>query len=258
MRGSICRDRSTHMNHLLVGTADKTEQLLSLSHYGFLVIDDGPLADAFSKRFPRAKQFDITQHSFNPMRGMDYRRARDFAAALFPDKDLMTYDKGRRALTRLLLTGPTTLSDLPDPSTVKNPWEIEALERVQDLLLSPVVSQVLCRPTNFSFKGSVIVRLDRAQLAEDDARILGSLLIGQSKGQIVLEDFGFYGRPLHMSLIRQNRLTAGVRYLDELALPLRQAVLTIGDKHFLKLLPKDAEELIGYTDNPSGNPKNLM
>jgi hypothetical protein len=35
-------------------------------------------------------------------------------------------------------------------------------------------------------------------------------------------------------------------------------VLTIEGKHFARLLPNDAETLIGFTDNPTGNPKNLM
>jgi hypothetical protein len=34
---------------------------------------------------------------------MEYREAREFAAAVFPDKDLMTYRNGKRALTRLLM-----------------------------------------------------------------------------------------------------------------------------------------------------------
>jgi hypothetical protein len=36
---------------------------------------------------------------------MEYREAREFAAAVFPDKDLMTYRNGRRALTRPVLNG---------------------------------------------------------------------------------------------------------------------------------------------------------
>jgi hypothetical protein len=34
---------------------------------------------------------------------MKYREAREFAAAVYPDKDLMTYRNGRRALTRLVM-----------------------------------------------------------------------------------------------------------------------------------------------------------
>jgi hypothetical protein len=34
---------------------------------------------------------------------MKYREAREFAAAVYPDKDLMTYRNGPRALTRLVM-----------------------------------------------------------------------------------------------------------------------------------------------------------
>ncbi len=34
---------------------------------------------------------------------MQNREAREFAAALFPDKDLMTYRNGKRALARLVM-----------------------------------------------------------------------------------------------------------------------------------------------------------
>jgi hypothetical protein len=34
---------------------------------------------------------------------MPYREAREFAAAVFPDKDLMTYRNGKRALTHLVM-----------------------------------------------------------------------------------------------------------------------------------------------------------
>jgi hypothetical protein len=44
-----------------------------------------------------------------------------------------------------------------------------------------------------------------AVLGEDDARILGSLLISQFKGQIIVPDFGFYARDFHASLIREKR-----------------------------------------------------
>ena len=31
------------------------------------------------------------------------------------------------------------------------------------------------------------------------------------KGQIIVPDFGFYGREAHVSLLRENRLMAGVK-----------------------------------------------
>jgi hypothetical protein len=246
------------MNHLLLGTDDFTARLLDITRPGFLLIDDGPIADAFTGHFPHAKQFDIAQHSFNPLRGMDYKRARDFAQILYtasPEgKDTLTVRNGKRALARLVLADATRL----DRIASDDEKDTDALAAIDEVLFSPVLKSVLCNPTNFSFKGSVIARMNRAELGDFDAFVLALLLIGQSKGHIIIPDFGFYGRPLHLSLIRQNRLTVGLRYLAELPLQLQQAVLTIEDKHLMRLLPDDAETLIGFTDNPTGNPKNLM
>jgi hypothetical protein len=50
------------------------------------------------------------------------------------------------------------------------------------------------------------------------------------KGQIVVPDFGFYGREAHISLIRENRLIARVNSLAELPPKLQQSVLLIKDK----------------------------
>jgi hypothetical protein len=246
------------MNHLLLGTDDFTERLSDITRPGFLLIDDGPIADAFTEHFPHAKHFDVSQHSFNPLRGMDYKRARDFAQILYtasPEgKDTLTVRNGKRSLARLVLTDATRL----DRISSVDEKDADALAAIDEVLFSPVLKDILCNPTNFSFKGSVIARIDRAELGDFDAFVLALLLVGQSKGQIIIPDFGFYGRPLHLSLIRQNRLTVGLRYLAELPLPLQQAVLTIDDKHLMRLLPGDAETLIGFTDNPTGNPKNLM
>lgn len=233
-------------NHLLVGTADKTEQLLQFTRYGFLLIDDAP--DAFLEHFPRAKLFDPAVHSFNPLKGMDYKRARDFTDTLYtasPEgENTLTVRNGKRALMRLLLANPTRLDKLTGNTT--DSAQAEALATIDDLLLSPVLRRVLCNPTNFSFKGSVVARLNRAELGDFDAFILASLLIGQSKGHIIIPDFGFYGCPLHLSLIRQNRLTAGVRYLAELEPKLRQAMLTIDEKRGQGTTYEDAVVLASY------------
>jgi hypothetical protein len=63
---------------------------------GSLVITDEPILKRGEKLFDSAK------HGLNPL-PMEYREAREFAAAVFPDKDLMTYRNGKRALTRLLM-----------------------------------------------------------------------------------------------------------------------------------------------------------
>jgi hypothetical protein len=120
---------------------------------------------------------------------------------------------------------------------------------IDDLLFSPLLTRVLCGPKQFRFSGSVVARINRSELGDDDALILGNLLIGQAGGQVIVPDFGFYGHPLHASLIRQNRLTAGVGYLAELGrpdAPLRQAFLTIKDRHGSGCLFDDAQTLAGY------------
>jgi hypothetical protein len=45
------------------------------------------------------------------------------------------------------------------------------------------------------------------------------------QGQIIVPDFGFYARDCHASLIRENRLIAGVYTLSELNSKLRQMCL---------------------------------
>lgn len=237
------------MNHLLIGVADKTKRLLELASDNFLLIDDGEIADAFLDAFPRAKLFDISTHSFNPLRGIDYKRARDFAQALYtasPEgQNTLTVRNGKRAMVKLLLDNPKRLDKLPTPDR-DDLGGIEAKATIDDLLLSPVLTQVLCDPTNFSFKGSVVLKLDRAVIGDFDAFVLASLAIGQFQGQVIVPDFGFYGRDFYISLIRQNRLTAGVHRLSELTPGLRQTVLLIKDKVGDECTFEDAETLAAY------------
>lgn len=244
------------MLHLLIGTGDKTQRLLEVTKPGFLLIDDGPIADAFLEHFPKARLFDPTVHSFNPLRGIDYKHARDFASIVYtasPEgENTLTVRNGRRALTRLLLS-----SSRLDQLEGSSPGEVEASETVADILLSPVLQKVLCNPTNFSFKGSIVAKIDRALLGDVDSFILASFLIGQFKGQVIVPDFGFYGRDFYSSLFRQNRLTVGVNQLEELSKPLQQACLAVKDKTIYRTTREDAERLIFYV-NPTGNPTTLM
>jgi hypothetical protein len=55
--------------------------------------------------------------------------------------------------------------------------------------------------------------------------VLGLFLMAQYKEQVVVPDFGFYARPFHSSLIRENRLIAGVYTLSELDEKMRQLCL---------------------------------
>jgi hypothetical protein len=101
----------------------------------------------------------------------------------------------------------------------KNDGDKEALAIVEDLLLSPVLRDVLCKQTNLSFRegrSSIVARIDRAELGEYDARILGSFLISQFKGQIIVPDFrilraGFphvphSGKPAHRGRVHAFKI----------------------------------------------------
>jgi hypothetical protein len=99
----------------------------------------------------------------------------------------------------------------------RNDDDQEAKGVVEDILLSPLLKTALRKPIPrwFYSGATIMVRLNRKEIGEDDARLIASILIAQSKGQIVIEDFAFYARPFHTSLIRENRLMAGVFTLSE-------------------------------------------
>jgi hypothetical protein len=80
-------------------------------------------------------------------------------------------------------------------------------------------------PRWFLSGGSIIARLDRKELGDDDAKVIANILIAKYKGQIVIEDFGFYAREHHAALIREERLIAGVYTLSELPDKLRDRAM---------------------------------
>jgi len=194
---------------------------------GFLFIDD-EVPD-----IPRARIFDPAKHSFNPLKNIDYKKAREVADILYTvspqGENTLTVRNGKRSLLAMLLEGKERLDKLGAGSGA---GAVEAAETVNDVLASPVLRRVLCNPTNFSFnpRSVILARVNRAELGDFDALVLGLLLMAQYKGTVCVPDFGFYGRDLHASLIRQNRLIAGVYTLAELSPKLRQNVLLIRDK----------------------------
>jgi hypothetical protein len=82
--------------------------------------------------------------------------------------------------------------------------------------------------------------------AASAALIIGLFLTGNFEGQLVIPDFGFYGRDAHVSLMRVERLIAGVNSLDELLTKLRKAVLLITDKTGSGTTYEDAVALATY------------
>lgn len=236
------------MNTLIVGS-DKTPLL----HYvpeRFLIIDDGPLIDQLTIPKRRAVHvFDIQKDTFNPLKDMSYIKAREFLDvlnAIFPEgESTLTRRYSNFQILSALLDSPTRLETLIKESKDT----MDAYQKVQTLLLSPVLERVLNRPTNMSFKGTIIARLDRALLGDFDSYVLANLLISQFDGTVIVPDFGFYAAPFHTSLIRQGRLIAGVSSLDEVP-DFRSRLLQFPVKVGSKCTLDDAELLARYAGIP--------
>src|SRR6195952_3741320 len=118
----------------------------------------------------RARIFDPTKHSFNPLKDIDYRKARALADVLYTaypqGENTLTVRNGKRALLKALLAADRLDRVVGDE---------EVTGMVGDLLQSPVLRDVLCRPTNFSFtpNSTILARINRAELGDFDALILG-------------------------------------------------------------------------------------
>ncbi|MDZ4761219.1 MAG: hypothetical protein SGJ21_09125 [Alphaproteobacteria bacterium] len=236
------------MNKLIVGN-DKTIFLDHLPET-FLIIDDGAIVDQIPLPARRKiTQLDLDFHSFNPLKDIDYRRAREFIAvldAVFPEgEDTLTKKTSNFALLNALLAQPTRLDKLIPRPSKNDAGAIDAYQKIQTLLLSPGLNRFLCNPTNFSMDGIVLARLDRAQITDFDAFVIANILISNYQADIVVPDFGFYGCSFHVSLIRQNRLIAGVNFLDES--PLKNQLLLIGKKLARRSTAKDAATLASYS-----------
>lgn len=240
-----------NVNKLFVGFSKEVE----LPKGGYLFIsDDVP-------ELPRARVFDPTKHSFNPLSNISYKKAREIADILYTvspqGENTLTVRNGKRALLKMLLDGPERLDKLDRDYGKADVGPLEALATVDDVLVSPVLRRVLCNPTNFSFKptSKILARIDRAELGDFDSLVIGLLLMAHFKGQLVVPDFGFYGRDCHVGLIRENRLIAGVNFLGELPPKLRQSVLLIENKVPSGATLEDAETLAryeGHVDRTTG------
>lgn len=220
------------MNKLIIGLAEKHFEYSK----GSLVITDEPILKRGEKLYDPAK------HGLNPL-PMQYREAREFAAALFPDKDLMTYRNGRRALTRLVMSADR----LDRLEYTRDDDDQEARGVVEDLLLSPLLRDALRKPIpRWFFSGATIkARLNRKEIGEDDAKIAASILISQHRGPVVIDDFGCYGRPFHTSLITEDRLMAGVYTLSQVKGDLRDMVMLM-NLEAAQCIYDDAEVLAKY------------
>jgi hypothetical protein len=238
---------SPPMNALIVGTNKAT--VLDFLPDTFLLIDDGELIDRIKLPTRRAVTvFDVSKHSFNPVRGIDYRRARDFVAvldAVFPEGEgTLTRKNSNFILLSALLEKPKGIDTLLSPKPTDSA-HTDAYQKIQTILLSPVLSSVLTKPTNLSFRGTILARLNRAELGDCDCFVLASLLIAQYQGQVIIPDFGFYANASHTQLLRQNRLVAGVNTLSEVPTQ-REQLLLVDTKIASHCTAEDANTLAIY------------
>ena len=232
------------MNTLILGSAKGP--ILDHLPDTFLLIDDGPIIDAL--QLPERKAvtvFDPAHHAFNPLKDMTYLRARafvDLINAAFPEgESTLTRRISSFHILTALLSGAQSLDSLiRDTKDTR-----DAYQKIQTLLLSPVLAKVITRPTNLSFKGTILARLNRAELGDFDCFFLANLLIQQYPGPVVIPDFGFYACPFHVDLIRQDRLVAGINAFDEVP-RFRNELIQFEKKVGSRTTPEDAAILANY------------
>jgi hypothetical protein len=134
------------MNKLYVGLT----KAIDLPKGGFLFIDD-ELPD-----IPRARIFDPRLDSFNPLKGIDYKKAREIADVLYTvypqGENTLTVRNGRRALMHALIRAKRL-------DKVTGDEEVRGL--MDDLLASPILDRVLCNPTDFPFnpRSAILARI---------------------------------------------------------------------------------------------------
>lgn len=230
------------MNLLSVGDSDLLEHCTG----HFLLLDDGPLIDTYKRRTKhKFTELNFHKHSFNPLSRMSYQKRRDLIdiidATFSIDSTTLTKDSGLAFIRRNLSKTRYLQHLIPAPDSKSSPGHIWAYDKISEILESPVLEHVFCGTPNFSMRGTILARLDRADLGDFDCRLLGRLLIAQYNGQVIIPDFRFYGIESHVSLIRQKRLIAGVRYLD--TSPLKDDLLLIKDRIGQHCLHEDAETL---------------
>jgi len=196
---------------------------------GFFYLDDEVL------EVPESRVFDPKRDSLNPIQETNYRSNAEFVDiidALFSRGDsTLTKDTGLDFIFDCLERKPKTLEMLiPKPDKKSTPGHVWAYGKIQRILRSPILRQMLCNRTNFKFTSvragkpaKVFARLNRMELGDWDCLTAGLFLISHYKGQIITD--AFYLRPFHINLVRENRLIVKCNTLSELPEELRNSLL---------------------------------
>jgi hypothetical protein len=138
------------------------------------------------------------------------------------------------------------IANCSDPVVLKN-WQVingwdarqsqaaiaPLLNKIGTLLMSPAIRNIVGqRHSTFSLarKNIVIANLDRSQIGDLTARLLGGLLIARSAGPVYINDFPFFASEHFTSLFPQERFSVSLSFLDEVSPKLQQALLrTLND-----------------------------
>ena len=134
------------MNQLHVGFTKKIE----LPKGSFLYIDDEV------PPHPKTKVFDPSRHSFNPLKDLDRRKARELADVLYTaspqGESTLTVRNGRRALAQAI-DKAERFDKVQVRSDVKGVKE-EVDGMIAEVLFTDVMRQVLCSGKEFQFAGT--------------------------------------------------------------------------------------------------------
>ena len=227
----------------------------------FLIVDDGEISDHLPVSH-KVTRFDPARHSFNPLKKLQWPKPLELLAiinAIFPQgENTLTRGNADTFLLEALTDKPKRLDYLVHlPTDLKNTGHVEAYRKIHTLLLSPVLKRVLTnqnRTELLNWNGTIIARLNRAEMGDFDCFVLGNLLISSYQGHVIVPDFGFYACPHHVSLIRQKRLTAGVHSLKEKRLAaLTDDLLRMGKRIASHATYDDAETIALYAGLQPGH-----
>jgi hypothetical protein len=115
----------------------------------------------------RSRVFDVGKHSFNPLKGIDFRVARQLADLLYTvnpqGEDTLTVRNGKRALLRMLLENRGRLDKLRKVKGAAGSEEAGDSER-RPRLSRPEQSAVQRGYFSFKPNSRILARLNRAEL----------------------------------------------------------------------------------------------
>lgn len=189
---------------------------------------------------PFQRVYQPEKQSIDVLRGIDERRAEELSDSLYdiyPESTTLTVRNGRQDLRDALLKA----------DRLEKVTGTEEVDRViRDILFQPVVRNALCSRSSvfrIAKENVVVARLNRKEIGDKAALIIGLVLLNMYKAQVVVEDFGFYGRRAHRRLVREDRLIAQVNSLKELPEELRNSFLSIREREGKGVLFDDAETI---------------